>query len=139
MKLKGIFTFFISKLRLPHLHNIIPTYIFLADGAGLSQQVGFPEHVFEASQAMHTKKHSTVALPIFTSGIESVSSSARTYHEERTLYKMLLLTKHFNLTKLFSLNISFYISYPQLYSTAINHINRLSVRNVSWYQPVNKI
>ena len=67
MKLKGLFTFFISKLRLPHLHNIIPTYIFLADGAGLSQQVGFAEHVFEA---MHTKKHSTVAWPIFTSGIE---------------------------------------------------------------------
>ena len=42
---------------------------------------------------------------------------------------MLLLTKHFNLTKLFSVNISFYISYPQLYSTAINHLNRLSVRS----------
>ena len=33
--------------------------------------------------------------------------------------------KHFKLTSLFSFNINFYILYPQLYSTAINHINHL--------------
>ena len=33
--------------------------------------------------------------------------------------------KHFKLTSLFSFNIDFYILYPQLYSTAINHINHL--------------
>ena len=33
--------------------------------------------------------------------------------------------KHFKLTRLFSYNINFYILYPQLYSTAINHINQL--------------
>ena len=33
--------------------------------------------------------------------------------------------KHFKLTSLFSLNINFYILYPQLYSTAINYINHL--------------
>ena len=33
--------------------------------------------------------------------------------------------KHFKLTSLFSFNINFYILYPQLYSTAINHVNHL--------------
>ena len=33
--------------------------------------------------------------------------------------------KHFELTSLFSFNINFNILYPQLYSTARNHINRL--------------
>ena len=33
--------------------------------------------------------------------------------------------KHFKLTSLFSFNINFDILYPQLYSTARNHINRL--------------
>ena len=33
--------------------------------------------------------------------------------------------KHFRLTSLFSFNINFYILYPQLYSTVINHINHL--------------
>ena len=33
--------------------------------------------------------------------------------------------KHFQLTSLFSSNVNFYILYPQLYSTTINHINHL--------------
>ena len=35
-----------SRLGVPHFHTIIKTYIFLADGAGRSRQVGFAEHVF---------------------------------------------------------------------------------------------
>ena len=53
MKLKAHLTFFISILRLSHFLSIITTYIFLADGAGHSQQVGFAEHVFTV---MHTRK-----------------------------------------------------------------------------------
>ena len=34
-------------------------------------------------------------------------------------------SKHFKLTSIFSFNINFYILYPQLYSTAINHVNHL--------------
>ena len=46
-------TFFTSILGLPHFHTKIKTYIFLADGAGRSRQVGFAEHVFTE---VHAKK-----------------------------------------------------------------------------------
>ena len=46
MKLVAHLTFLTSTLRLPHFHTIIKTFIFLADGAGRSRQVGFAEHVF---------------------------------------------------------------------------------------------
>ena len=51
MKLKAHLTFFNSILRLPHFHSII--HIFLVDGAGCSQQVGFAKHV---STVMHARK-----------------------------------------------------------------------------------
>ena len=46
--------------------------------------------------------------------------------------------KHFKLTSLFSFNINFNILYPQLYSTARNHINRLQDNLASESSKVSK-
>ena len=60
------------------------------------------------------------------SGIESGSSCARTFCHWKIMNPLYNgAAKHFKLTSLFSFNINFNILYPQLYSTARNHINRL--------------
>ena len=46
--------------------------------------------------------------------------------------------KQFKLTSLFSFNINFSILYPQLYSTARNHINRLKDNLASESSKVSK-
>ena len=63
---------------------------------------------------------------LFFSGIEDGSSCARTFCDWKIMNPLYnAAAKHFKLTSLFSFNVNFYILYPQLYSTAINHINHL--------------
>ena len=105
MKLKGRLTFFSSTWRLPHFHRIITTYIFLANVA---------------------KTELGVLSKLFISGSESGHSCARTFCDWKIMNPLYnAAAKHFKLTSLFRFNISFYIIYPQLFSTAINHINHL--------------
>ena len=62
----------------------------------------------------------------FISRSESGSSCARTFCDWKIMNLLYnAAAKHFRITSLFSFNISFYILYPKLYSTAINHINHL--------------
>ena len=76
MKLVAHLTFLTSTLRLPHFRTIIKTFIFLADGAGRSRQVGFAEHVFTE---VHARKPLNGCVTNFYFRIESGSSRVRTF------------------------------------------------------------